>query len=760
MQDFTEVDNNVTRHVPAELRQADWNGMIMHYLGLDHIGHKTGPEGPNMLPKQKEMDGIVKVIYEALEREPHHSKTLFILAGDHGMNAGGNHGGSGPGETEPALLFASPQFARPRQNTSYDCPTLPKQGTDYHFYNKVEQSDLVPTLSVLLGLPIPRNNLGVALKHILGLWSSRDRLALLRQNTAQMLHIVESTYGRDEFRADVKLFAAKVGPEGLQCSQERSDRRHLSCKLAKAQSCEQAEVSQCEEAYYDLLYSIQDAMSSTASSYNLVSMTSGIALASLSLTCALFSMWQLLDFSLETCFLTATAILYGVMMFASSYVEEEQHFWYWLTPAWFAMLAARQLASSTGSQRSSTRWMRYRPTFACWAIIAIHRLNTRWNQTGQKHTGQPDIVHTFFPEHYRLMWLLILGSYIYFSYNVASTSLHGLVPEQITALFALATFLTGIVFKLNFTQADAPELVQGLAARIRELTQDFSLVTQARTNFTLLATLALMVTVLTIRQYLDRLSSKATTKHRPSNLGVRLYPLITLFLSTQTRAPNVPLLLLMDLQSRSLRMVACTRWSDVGSAEPVPQNRRTMVWIVSTLLLAHTSYFCFGGSNSISSLDLSNAYNGVADYDILAVGILLFASNWTGPIWWSLTCMLQLSDVQQDTTIVQRPGQERAWVQAEHEHLSKDSDAVAKTKTESKGHSLVSWSYYIAAMTVLVSVACVAVMAACTALRTHLFVWTVFSPKYLYTIAWSIGWHILINVVLGGVLQALIFVRA
>ncbi|KAL9640491.1 MAG: hypothetical protein Q9164_000241 [Protoblastenia rupestris] len=41
--DFTEVDDNVTRHVPWELEQDDWTGMIIHYLGLDHIGHKSGP---------------------------------------------------------------------------------------------------------------------------------------------------------------------------------------------------------------------------------------------------------------------------------------------------------------------------------------------------------------------------------------------------------------------------------------------------------------------------------------------------------------------------------------------------------------------------------------------------------------------------------------------------------------------------------------------------------------------------------------------
>jgi hypothetical protein len=33
----------VTRHVPEELGNDDWNTMVLHYLGLDHIGHKAGP---------------------------------------------------------------------------------------------------------------------------------------------------------------------------------------------------------------------------------------------------------------------------------------------------------------------------------------------------------------------------------------------------------------------------------------------------------------------------------------------------------------------------------------------------------------------------------------------------------------------------------------------------------------------------------------------------------------------------------------------
>ena len=92
--DFTEVDNNVTRHISTELQQDDWSVMTLHYLGMDHIGHKTGPKGPNMPAKQAEMDGLVKEIYEALASQKHLSSTLLVLLGDHGMNEVGNHGAS------------------------------------------------------------------------------------------------------------------------------------------------------------------------------------------------------------------------------------------------------------------------------------------------------------------------------------------------------------------------------------------------------------------------------------------------------------------------------------------------------------------------------------------------------------------------------------------------------------------------------------------------------------------------------------------
>lgn len=122
---------------------------------------------PNMVPKQREMDEIVRQVYQAIESTPHLESTLLVLCGDHGMNDGGNHGGSAPGETSPALVFISPKFRG--RGGHLDCPTEAAQ--DFDFYEKVEQSDIAPTLAGLLGFPIPLNNLGVMIRSVFTAWS-------------------------------------------------------------------------------------------------------------------------------------------------------------------------------------------------------------------------------------------------------------------------------------------------------------------------------------------------------------------------------------------------------------------------------------------------------------------------------------------------------------------------------------------------------------------------------------------------------------
>ncbi len=79
-------------------------------------------------------------------------------------------------------------------------------------------------------------------------------------------------------------------------------------------------------------------MSGMASNYDMPMIFLGQAAAILSLVLAGVAAYLLVDDGLRSWMpmLLITAG-YGAMMFASSYVEEEQHFWYWATTAWLVV---------------------------------------------------------------------------------------------------------------------------------------------------------------------------------------------------------------------------------------------------------------------------------------------------------------------------------------------------------------------------------------------------------------------------------------
>jgi len=86
-------------------------------------------------------------------------------------------------------------------------------------------------------------------------------------------------------------------------------------------------------------------MSSTASNYDVPKLVTGQILAAFALLLALTAAWRTIISSFKTSLpLLAIALLYGVMMFASSYVEEEHNFWYWTTTAWLGLLLLKRYA--------------------------------------------------------------------------------------------------------------------------------------------------------------------------------------------------------------------------------------------------------------------------------------------------------------------------------------------------------------------------------------------------------------------------------
>lgn len=141
--DLHTLDNGVLAHLfPLVQKSQEWDVLIAHFLGVDHAGHRYGPNHQAMNEKLKQMDRVVAQLMETIDED-----TLLLVMGDHGMDPKGDHGGDSPGEVEAALWMYSSRPIFGRLNDSI-------------LSRSVEQIDLVPTLSLLLGLPIPFNNLG------------------------------------------------------------------------------------------------------------------------------------------------------------------------------------------------------------------------------------------------------------------------------------------------------------------------------------------------------------------------------------------------------------------------------------------------------------------------------------------------------------------------------------------------------------------------------------------------------------------------
>jgi len=198
--DLHTVDNGVVDNIMplvSSERKGEWDVMFAHFLGVDHAGHRYGPNHPAMTAKLQQMDGVLRDLVKKLDDD-----TLLVVMGDHGMDGKGDHGGESDDEVEAALWMYSKKGVFGRTDAAFVTPPATAK------IRPVNQIDLVPTLALLLGLPIPFNNLGKPIEEAFAgkKGSAWENLAAIARMTAAGIKRYQAAYyvarGVDESTID------------------------------------------------------------------------------------------------------------------------------------------------------------------------------------------------------------------------------------------------------------------------------------------------------------------------------------------------------------------------------------------------------------------------------------------------------------------------------------------------------------------------------------------------------------------------------
>ncbi|KAI3406388.2 LAS21 [Candida oxycetoniae] len=707
--DFTEVDNNVTRHLDLQLKpNNNWHGLILHYLGLDHIGHKGGPDSVYMKPKQKEMDAIVKRLYQFIE-EKENNDTLLILMGDHGMNEIGNHGGSSLGETSAALTVISPKLEMKMNKYSSTSPHPPPQtiqSSKYSYYNDILQIDLVPTMACLLNFPIPKNSLGVIPKQVVELWTEEKRRSILLQNCYQIM----------------ELYIAKNGKKGALWSTFLD----LKSKVLPL------------DAYYAFLHDVQHELASSATEYNYNEMYLGVFLVSLSaiITIIIFNAYFLrfshANFAKVVLFQVFT-FLYAIHFHGSSFIEEEHQIWNFATSL---ILIYCGLAFFNVFEKRNK-------VFTLLFLFTSLRVLKSWNTAGQKWFSNNNISN-YLQDNVELLWALNFATYFACTVLTYIQDRYGIgyaLPESIHLLDTkdLGSFLSftmifvatslSFIFKMVQFYVDGRSLPKILSWPLNwalvnfgvELNEYSAAATDPTSKF-LLQKASVSLSKLSVNTLFGGLIIRLIIGRLRGRRVGRITDItnaVTIYLLHQTDCSNIPIFLVLMIAKFLLSKLVVQKTSNIDDY--------VLVITSLTLFLQNSTFFSMGNTNSLATVDLSNAYNGIESYNIFLVGLQTFTSNFAGPIFWSLSA-LQLIFEPSIVSCSKRKSKSVELI-----------DYPKLTTTIILVKSLISLLFY--------SISAVGLIVSCINLRFHLFIWTVFSPKLLFFGSWLVFVNFLVDIV-------------
>ncbi|GLU20549.1 hypothetical protein SLE2022_367420 [Rubroshorea leprosula] len=750
VKDTVQVDQNVSRHLGYELSKDDWNLLILHYLGVDHVGHIGGRSSVLMPSKLIEMDEVVKMIYSRTmeTQENNQQRTLLMVVSDHGMTENGNHGGSSYEETDSLVLVIglrnhASDYASAIQNTAY-------------------QVDIAPTLALLFGVPIPKNNVGVLISEAFDALKDDQQLRALELNSWQLLRLLqEELPGLPCQKFPCDGFSNHQGSCTNECDHsierklcslyKNAAELHSSWKSKKgSQSSSGKDYSYTVAAYYKFLKSASEWLSRRTTEKPVSLLTVGVATMFISCMMLLSLIFGLVRdvylpanrqmsnstdsterWSLVDEFVLGVILILIISMGSSSMVEEEHYIWHFVLSTYYLLLLRKSAQSLTtiGMQNSFSLFKGEKGKNYLWLPFVIMllisgRILRGWHQGGVNWTSLPDISK----------WLEQSGSDLVKLVQLISAIL-------VISLGLFALLLVGSMGKL-FMMVKFSFLISGLLVLLHILkyqddtlaSSNFGATFLAQTIYAILGT-ATLGTVVALPWVIPLTISKMSSNLKilsPSSVSVGIqdnFPVAelrdTLYMSGWAYVIFwclLQLLLQQPINSTPILLLLLQILASILYYSSDGMCYKELVEVAALYYLGMAGHFALGNSNTLATIDVAGAFIGISSHSTLLSGILMFIITYASPMFVLLSLLLYIS-------------------------MKTTSYLVIPEKADS-GNLLIK----LLGLPCLVplglnSILMTAYTVVLLLMRNHLFVWSVFSPKYLYVCATTVCNYIGVSIV-------------
>ncbi|KAK1361792.1 GPI ethanolamine phosphate transferase 2 [Heracleum sosnowskyi] len=719
VKDTVQVDHNVSRHLDDELDKTDWKLLILHYLGLDHVGHTGGRNSVLMGPKLEEMDEVIKKIHRSMIQNQL-GRTLLMVVSDHGMTENGNHGGASYEETDALMLLIGLRDYDHRPTT----------------HKTVNQVDITPTMALLFGVPIPINSAGILIAETLKSLEGEQQLRALELNSWQIFRLLQaqlpdlscsSSCGVDKDGRGSEIGECDSNMEEIFCClYVKAAALHKSWKSCQVFGSNKVmDYSSAVLAYNNFLRTASEWLSRRATNKPVGVLTFGVTgmlISSLVLLCLLYQLEgdvhvienrtshiksRMHKWHMDEIFAMSIVCFLVLSMGSSSLIEEEQYIWHFMTSTSNLLLLRKAIQSiSSGNTQDQVSFIgreskrRIIQMFSIIFVLISGRILRGWHQGGVNWTNFPDLSKwlenegTAYIKPVQLVSLLLLITSGFYALAFLRPRKGFVIIVGLSFVFPAFLVLQYII---KYQRSDVPE-------------SSYSATLLVQLIYVIIGTSTFGI-VVALPWFMPVRNPKGFSSHQNKALFVGIADSLYLIglvyiicwcllqLLLQQPINSAPILLLL------VQILASMCFSSV--TEPKPNQ---WVELASLYYLGMAGHFALGNTNTIATIDVAGAYMGVSSHSTILSGILMFIITYAAPMLALLSMLMNIS-LRSRISLVN----------------AQDVDLQYMLKKTLAYPCLVPLG--------LNSIFLVAYTTILLLMRNHLFVWSVFSPKYMYVCA-------------------------